>query len=319
MKSYRQLTQEQRYQIHALKKMGHSQTEIANVMSVHKSTICRELRRNCGQRGYRPKQAHGFAIERRQQTGSRIQSQTWELIAEKLRADWSPEQISGWLRRNAHELVSHEWIYQYVLDDQRAGGELHSHLRCQKKRRKRYGSYDRRGKLPNRVSIDERPDVVDQRQRIGDWEVDTILGKGRRQAVVTLNERKSRLALLQKVERRSADRVAQAILEQLRPFAADAHTLTSDNGKEFAQHETVAEELDLDFYFAHPYASWERGANENMNGLVRQYLPKQSDFTNVSQADLETIMHKLNHRPRKCLDFQSPFQVFFQQPVALGS
>ena len=182
-----------------------------------------------------------------------------------------------------------------------------------------YGSYERRGNLPNRVSIDERPDVVDQRQRIGDWAVDTILGLGRQQAVVTLNERKSRLALLQKVERRSADHVAQAILEQLRPFADDAHTLTADNGKEFAQHETVAAELDLDFYFAHPYASWERGANENMNGLVRQYLPKQSDFTNVSQADLETIMDKLNHRPRKCLDFRSPFQVFFQQPVALGS
>ena len=167
--------------------------------------------------------------------------------------------------------------------------------------------------------LGERPDVVDARQRIGDWEVDTILGQGRQQAIVTLNERKSRLALLQKVERRSADRVAQAILEQLRPFADVAHTLTSDNGKEFAQHETVAEELDLDFYFAHPYASWERGANENMNGLVRQYLPKQSDFTNVSQADLETIMCKLNHRPRKCLDFRSPFQVFFQQAVALGS
>ena len=127
---------------------------------------------------------------------------------------------------------------------------------------------------------------MDQRQRIGDWEVDTILGLGRQQAVVTLNERKSRLALLQKVERRSADHVAQAILEQLRPFADDAHTLTADNGKEFAQHETVAAELDLDFYFAHPYASWERGANENMNGLVRQYLPKQSDFTNVSPGRL---------------------------------
>ena len=316
---YKQLTQEQRYQIYALKKAGHGQMEIANIVDVHKSTISRELCRNRGQRGYRPRQAHKFALARRQQTHKRLQPQTWQLIAEKLRADWSPEQISGWMRRNEREKVSHEWIYQYVLNDKRAGGDLHMHLRCQKKRRKRYGSYERRGKLPNRVSIDERPDVVDQRQRIGDWEVDTMLGLGRQQAVVTLNERKSRLALLQKVERRSADHVAQAILEQLRPFADDAHTLTADNGKEFAQHETVAAELDLDFYFAHPYASWERGANENMNGLVRQYLPKQSDFTNVSQADLETIMDKLNHRPRKCLDFRSPFQVFFQQPVALGS
>ena len=328
MRTYNQLTQEQRYQIYALQKAGHSQPEIANIMGVHKSTISRELRRNRGQRGYRSKQAHKFALARRQQTRARIQPQTWQLVTEKLRADWSPEQISGWLELNGNEPVSHpvmnalghdEWIYQFVLADKGAGGDLHTHLRCQKKRRKRYGSYDRRGKLPNRTSIDERPAIVAERQRLGDWEVDTIIGKGRQQAVVTLNERKSRLALLHKVERRSADRVAQAILEQLRPFTDDAHTLTADNGKEFAQHETVAAELNLDFYFAHPYASWERGANENMNGLVRQYLPKQSDFANVSQADLETIMHKLNHRPRKCLDFLSPFQVFFQHPVALGS
>ena len=149
--------------------------------------------------------------------------------------------------------------------------------------------------------------------------MDTIIGKGQRQAIVTLTERKSRLALLGKVERRTADRVTQAILKMLEPVTEAAHTMTADNGKEFAQHETVAAELDLDFYFAHPYASWERGANENMNGLVRQYLPKESDFTNVSDKELETIMHKLNHRPRKCLDFRSPFQVFFQQPVALGS
>ena len=328
MSTYKQLTQERRYQIYALKTAGHQQTEIANVLGVHKSTISRELRRNQGQRGYRPKQAHKFALARRQQTRVRIQSQSWQLIAEKLQADWSPEQISGWMALNGYEPVSHpvtnelgrdEWIYQFVLADKRAGGDLHTHLRCQKKRRKRYGSYDRRGKLPNRTSIAERPQIVAARQRLGDWEVDTILGKGSRQAIVTLTERKSRLALLQKVERRSADRVAQAILEQLKPFMDDAHTLTSDNGKEFAQHETIAAELKLDFYFAHPYASWERGANENMNGLNRQYLPKDSDFSTVSQADLEIVSHKLNYRPRKCLDFRSPFQVFFQQPVALGS
>ena len=328
MSTYQQLAQEQRYQIYALKKAGYSQTEIADGIGVHKSTISRELRRNRGQRGYRPKQAHNFTLARRRQRRSRNQPQTWRLVAEKLRADWSPEQISGWLCRNGHELVSHpvmntlghdEWIYQYVLADKRAGGDLHTHLRCQKKRRKRYGGYDRRGKLPNRISIDQRPDIVAQRERLGDWEVDTVLGRGRREAIVTLTERKSRLALLHRVERRTADQVTQAILTMLKPFAAHVHTLTADNGKEFAQHETVATELDLDFYFAHPYAAWERGANENMNGLVRQYLPKQSYFTTVSVRDLDTIMHKLNHRPRKCLDFLSPFQVFFQQPVALTS
>jgi len=141
MSTYKQLTQEQRYQIYALKKAGHVQMEIANIMDVHKSTISRELCRNRGQRGYQPKQAHKIAFARRQQTHKRIQPQTWQLIAEKLRADWSPEQISGWMRRNEREQVSHEWIYQYVLNDKRAGGDLHTHLRCQKKRRKRYGSY----------------------------------------------------------------------------------------------------------------------------------------------------------------------------------
>ena len=141
MSIYKQLTQEQRYQIYALKKAGHGQMEIANIVDVHKSTISRELCRNRGQRGYQPKQAHKIAFARRQQTHKRIQPQTWQLITEKLRADWSPEQISGWMHRNERVQVSHEWIYQYVLNDKRAGGDLHVHLRCQKKRRKRYGSY----------------------------------------------------------------------------------------------------------------------------------------------------------------------------------
>ena len=317
MRTYTQLTREQRYQLSALLKMGHSQTEIAEVIGMHKSTISRELGRNRGQRGYRPKQAHNMAKERRKKPAPRIQVETWELIESKLRDDWSPEQISGRLKRDKDIQVSHESIYLYILADKRAGGDLHKHLRCQNKRRKRYGSYDRRGKLPNRVSIDERPGIVDRRQRIGDWEVDTIIGKGHYQAIVTLTERKSRFALLRKVDRRKAELVGEAVIDLLQPVADRAHTITADNGKEFSEHERIAKELDIDFFFAHPYAAWERGANENMNGLVRQYIPKNRDFASVTDDELLQIINKLNHRPRKCLDFKTLFEIFFKQPVAL--
>ena len=313
--SYTQLTQEQRYQISALLKMGHNRTEIATVIGVHKSTVSRELRRNRGQRGYRPKQAHQKALSRRKKAKPRIPKATWMLIEDKLRQDWSPEQIAGWLKRNKDIQISPERTYQYVLADKQAGGDLHKHLRCQKKRRKRYGSYARRGKLPDRVSIEERPEIVDTRERLGDWEADTILGKGRRHAIVTLTERKSRLALLRKVERRTAEHVGEAIIHLLQPLIDLLHTITGDNGKEFAKHQRIAKELKIDFFFAHPYSAWERGTNENMNGLVRQYIPKNRDLATVTDQELMVIIHKLNHRPRKCLDFRSPFEVFFEQSV----
>jgi len=317
--NYTQLTQEQRYQIYALLKMGHNQTEIAAVIGTHKSTVSREFCRNKGQRGYRPKQAHGMALCRRNRSRKRISVETWGLIETKLRLDWSPEQVSGWLCRHHAIQVSHEWIYQYILTDKQAGGDLYRHLRCQKQRRKRYGSYDRRGKMPNRVSIEERPAVVEERTRVGDWEVDTLLGKRHHQAIVTLTERKSRFGLLAKVDQRTANQVCDAMIEVLQSVADRVHTFTADNGKEFADHERIAHALQADFFFAHPYAAWERGANENMNGLIRQYIPKTQDLATVTDADLIWVMNRLNHRPRKCLDFQSPFEVFFDQPVALTS
>jgi IS30 family transposase len=317
--SYTQLTQEQRYQIYALLKMGHNRTEIAGVIEMHKATISRELNRNSGLRGYRPKQAHHKALSRRNHSRTRIMPEIWEMIEAKLRLEWSPEQVSGWLHKRHTIQVSHEWIYQHILVDKQVGGDLYRHLRCQKKRRKRYGSYDRRGKLPNRVSIEERPVIVEQRQRIGDWEVDTIIGKGHRQAIVTLIERKSRFALLRKVEQRTAVQVRNALIDLLQPVADRLHTITADNGKEFAEHERVAHELHVDFFFAHPNAAWERGANENMNGLVRQYIPKKRNFVSVTDAELIQIMKRLNYRPRKCLDYMSPFEVFFNQSVALTS
>jgi len=317
--SYTQLTQVQRYQIYALLKIGHNQTEIAEVIGKHKSTICRELLRNCGRRGYRPKQAHFKAFNRHRHGQVRILQETWDVIDAKLCLDWSPEQISGWLLRNQAIRVSHEWIYQHILADKLMGGTLYQHLRCQKKRRKRYGGYDRRGQLPNRVSIEQRPAIVEQRQRLGDWEVDTIVGKRHHQAIVTLIERKTRFALLRKVEQRTADQVGNAVIDLLKPVADHLHTITADNGKEFAEHEKVARELKVDFFFAHPYAAWERGSNENMNGLIRQYISKKRDFMSVDEKDVEFVMDRLNNRPRKCLDFMSPFEILFDQSVALRS
>jgi len=311
--TYTQLTQEQRYQIYALLKMEHSQTEIANVLGVHKSTISREVRRNCGKRGYRPKQAHRFRLKRRREAvKKRIPVETWAWIDEKIRQDWSPEQISGWLKKNTNTAVSHEWIYQHIYLDKRAGGDLHKHLRCQKKRRRRAGDNDRRGKIPNQVSIEKRPEIVEKRERIGDWEADTIIGAGKQGAIVTLVERMSRFTLLKQVTRRTAAAVEDAILELLRPYQTVTLTITFDNGKEFANHQTIAHKLQANAFFAHPYASWERGTNENTNGLIRQYFPKGSDFSSITDDQISFVKERLNDRPRKCLDFQSPIMVFSQ-------
>ena len=321
MRTYKQLTSEQRYQISGLKRIGYSPTEIAKELEVHKSTISRELSRNMGERGYRPKQANEKALERRTNatTRKRISAKTWEVVEEKLRQDWSPEQVSGWLEKCQAVQISHEWIYQYILTEKQAGGDLYTHLRQHAKRRKRYGQYDRRGKLPNRVSIEERPQLVEQRARLGDWEVDTLVGKGHRGALVSLVERKSRYTLLQPVTQRLANLVADATISLLQPFTALVYTITGDNGKEFAEHVRIAETLQANFYFAHPYSAWERGTNENTNGLVRQYFPKKTDFSKVAPSETKVAVDRLNHRPRKCLDFKSPFEVFFDLPVALHS
>jgi len=319
MRTYRQLTQEQRYQIYALKKTKHSLAEIATVIGVHKSSVSRELKRNRGQRGYRPQQAHELAVDRRQKAGSRITVEVWTVVESLLRQDWSPEQISGRLKKEQGVRISHEWIYQYVLKDKQAGGNLYRHLRCQKQRRKRYGTYDRRGKLPNCRSIEERPAIVSTRKRLGDWEVDTLIGKQQKQALLTLTERKSRFTLLGKLSRRTAQTVRQQVCKLLLPVRDKVHTLTSDHGKEFADHAQIAESLQLTFYFAHPYAAWERGTNENTHGLLRQYFPMKSDLQFVSNKKIEKAMSRLNFRPRKCLAFRTPFEVFFQRSVALIS
>ena len=322
MNTYTQLTQEERYQIHALMKAGHNPTEISQVLGCHKSAITRELKRNRGLRGYRPKQAQELTHRRRQRAHhTRISAAHWNRVEALVRQDWSPEQVSGWLRREEGITISHEWIYQYVYTDKRHGGDLYKHLRCQKPRRKRYGSYDRRGQIKDRVCIDERPAVVERRSRIGDWEADTVIGKPGGAVLVTLAERKTRQSILALSPDKSAEAVKKAIIAALQPHAAQVDTITYDNGKEFAHHTEIADALDAHGYFAHPYHSWEQGLNENMNGLIRQYLPKGKAFDSLTQDDIQCIMDKLNNRPRKCLGYKTPNQVFFgiNPPVALAS
>jgi IS30 family transposase len=322
MSHYTQLTREERYQISALKTAGHNQVEIAKVLGRHKATVSRELARNHGLRGYRPKQANAFAENRRQaKAAHRISSESWARVEQLLHEYWSPEQISNWLRHEERIYVSPEWIYQYILQDKQAGGDLYKYLRCQKQRKKRYGTTERRGHIKMRVSIDERPDVVNQRSRIGDWEADTVIGKQGGSVLVTLVERKTRFSVIGKAPNRTAQEVTSVILERLKPLAPQVQTLTYDNGKEFAMHQKISKDLDACGYFAHPYHSWERVLNENTNGLVRQFFPKGMDLTEVTDAEVQKVMDKLNNRPRKCLGFKTPNQVFFgiNPPVALAS
>jgi transposase, IS30 family len=229
-------------------------------------------------------------MDRKQKAVPRITAEVWNMVESLLRQDWSPEQISGRLKKEQGIRISHEWIYPHVLADKPTGGDLYRHLRCQKKRRKRYGTYDRRGNLPNCRSIEERPASVNTRKRLGDWEVDTLVGKQQKQAMLTLTERKSRFTWLGKVSRRTAQAVRQRVCQLLLPVKDKVHTLTSDHGKEFADHELIAETLQLKFYFAHPDAAWEHGTNENTNGLLRQYFPKKCDLQTVSKKKVERAM-----------------------------
>jgi len=313
--NYTHLTQDERYQIHILRQAKHSQTEIADLMKRNKSTISRELKRNCGHRGYRASQSHELSLARMRarDNGRRISDETWAFADAKLRLCWSPEQICGYLKANSMPMVSHESIYKRIYADKRAGGNLHANLRCQKLRKKRYGRRERRGTIPNQVSIEHRPAIVDTRLRFGDWEGDLVIGAGQQQALVTLNERKSRYTMIGKVRRKTAQAVSDTIVSLLTPFADWVHTLTTDNGKEFAQHERIASSIDTDFFFAHPYCSWERGANENMNGLIRQFFPKKMNFDTITEIDLIAVADNLNHRPRKCLGFKTPHEVFMEQ------
>ncbi len=320
--SYKQLTKIERYQIQSFLKAGYPKKKIAQELGRHPSTISRELNRNTGLRGYRPQQAQRLAEGRKKHHRHTLITQsTWQNVEDLLRNEWSPEQISGWLKIVNHQSVSPEWIYHYISLDKQAGGDLYAYLRCQKKRKKRYGSRDTRGQLKNRVSIDERPAVVDERQRIGDWEMDLMIGRLGGSVLMTAVERKTRFTVIALATDKTAESVKEAILGALSPLAAQVETLTYDNGKEFALHEVIAKQLKAESYFAHPYHSWERGLNENTNGLIRQYAPKGTSFDDMTPESVQRIMDKLNNRPRKCMDFKTPNQVLFgiNPPIALAS
>ncbi len=315
--AYAQLTLEERYQISALKKAGHSQTRIAEEMGCHKSTVGRELRRNAGARGgYFPKQAQQKAEARQAAKPRRVKfwGEYWDEIDGLVRQDFSPEQIAGVLRAHgAPVTISHEWIYRHIERDRQAGGDLHRHLRCWRPRRRRHGQGSQRGGIKGRVPIGERPAVVGEKSRVGDWELDTVVGKGHQSALVTAVERKSLYTLIARVEDKTAETVGDALVASLLPHAKKVFTLTSDNGTEFAGHAKVAAALGAGFYFAEPYSSWQRGANENTNGLIRQYFPKKTDFREITDAEVERAAYRLNQRPRKTLGFKTPHQVFFEE------
>ena len=307
--NYRQLVEGQRYQIQAYLSQSLSQRKIAEMLRVSPSTISRELKRNTVGDEYCPAKAHRKALSKRACASKyRIDAQTELYVRSLIEADWSPEQTSAVLTMLGFS-VSHEWIYQYIANDKLSGGQLFRHLR-QGKRKYRKGKYHNRLPIADARSIELRPQEVDERLRLGDWEADTVLGKHGSGAIVTLAERKSRLYLIRRVNSKSAADVTKAIIDMLTPHKAFVKTITFDNGGEFAQHKTIEKALEATTYFAHPYSSWERGLNENFNGLLRQYVPKGSDLRLVTNDDLAIIEKKLNLRPRKCLGFKQPQKVY---------
>lgn len=284
-------------------------TQIADLLGRSKSTISRELQRNSGSRGYRPKQACELSRERAQGSRNAAVVAPWVLQQANalLEVQWSPEQIAGKLP------VSHETLYQHVYADKAKGGRLWKNLRCQKQKRKRYASgRERRGQIPNRRPLSQRPAHIEGRKQVGHWECDTVIGANHKHAIVTVVERKSGYAVIARVSNKTADLVGGAIIKALKPFQAKVKTLTYDNGREFCGHAKIDEALGSTGYFARPFASWERGSNENFNGLLRQYVPKKRPMANITDEEIKMIENRLNNRPRKRLGFKTPAEVFHQ-------
>ena len=323
--NYTHLTREERYQIHALRRRGLSCADIARDLQRHRSSISRELKRNAAPQGYKPAQAHDKARARQCQRRNAREfcEDQWKHVSDYLRRSLSPEQAAGRLRLEKALHISTESIYQYVYEDKRLGGDLVSHLRCQKVRRKRYASgRERRGVLKNRTCIEKRPAIVDERIRIGDWEGDTVIGKAHQGALVTLVERKSRYTLARRVRGKHASGVSEAIIELLRPHKASCHTLTFDNGKEFAEHEFIAQCLRADVYFAHPTVRGSEGSTRTPMGCCASTSPRTPTCCWSARTRSMTRVYKLNHRPRKCLGYRTPHEVFYGlelQPLKLPS
>ena len=304
------ITEEQRYTIEVMLRNGYKQSEIAKAIGKDKSVLSREIRRNRDLRSgeYRGELAT-MKYNKRMFTKSKqikFTPKIQKLVDKKLKQQWSPEQISNFDFEQGVEMVSHERIYQYIIADKKAGGKLYKNLRCSKKYRKRTGSKDKRGKIKDQKNISERPDIVGKGERVGDLEVDLVIGANHKGALLTINELTTGYTKVRKLKSKNAKEVSEMIVKVLKPYADICKTITADNGKEFAEHKYISEQLGIDFYFADPYASWQRGANENYNGLLRQYFPKKTSFENITWRDVRNAERKLNLRPRKRLGFISP-------------
>ncbi len=316
------LTYEERCQIEALKKRNLKNSKIAEDLGVDRSTIYRELKRNSGKRGYRYKQAQGKADARRQVASRKPKKMNSDMIAfviSQLEGGLSPEQISGRMKlENKQESVSHETIYQHIWADKQQGGTLYKHLRrIGKKYNRRRNGQAGRGCIPNRVGIEKRPAIVEKKVRFGDFELDTIIGANHKGAIVSIVDRATKFTKLFLVSGKTEEEVSEAIIESLWSYRKYIHTLTSDNGKEFAGHEYVSSVLNADFFFARPYHSWERGLNEHTNGLVRQYFPKKTSFEDLTQEEVFIVESLLNNRPRKVLGFLTPLEALEKKISAI--
>lgn len=310
------LTYEERCQIFVLMKSGKSMREIGKLLKRSHSTIIREMRRNSGGRGYHFQQAEILAQDRRSCVSRRPKKMS-DLAIKEIRqmleeTQASPEQISGRLKLKAGIFISHETIYRFIWRDKTLGGNLYMHLRHRAKKYNKRGSKKAgRGLIPGRIDISDRPKIVEQKERFGDMELDTIVGANHQGAIVSIVDRASKVVWLSRLRRGTAQNVRKAINTQLKPLGDQnmIHTLTSDNGKEFAEHAKVTKALGGNFYFAKPYHSWERGLNEHTNGLVRQYFPKGANFATLTEDEVKIVQFKLNNRPRKILNFETPFEV----------
>lgn len=314
---YTHLTVVERYQIFSLIQTGHTPAFIARHLGRDPSTIYRELKRNqnpgARRARYSPSRADYFAQLRMtlRSRRRRIGAATWALVEGRLRCRRSPEQISVELLRQGIARISHEWIYLHIRSDKRKGGDLWTFLRGKLRRGWRRRTQRRRGSIIGRVGIEQRARIANERGRRGDYEIDTVFGKGAHCALVTIVDRRTRFLIVEKVPSKHADVVAAALIRGLRRTGRRVHTITSDNGTEFAHHRHVAKALAAKFYFANPYASWERGTNENTNGLLRQYFPRSRDFSTITQEEIDFAVQEFNDRPRKVLGFKSPNELFF--------
>lgn len=312
--NYSQLTSEQRYCISVLLQKGERQKDIAKTLGVSPSTISREIKRNSGCRNkYNPETAQSNAVyKRRRAPGNRAIKEDLRVMEEMLLIieQWSPEQISGYLAKDGLR-ISHETIYRIIRKDKVRGGDLYTNCRHRLKHRRRPvgGALVR---IPNRVSISERPAVADG-STFGDFEMDTIVGKGNKGAIVTIIERSTNMLFMRKLPKgKNADALADTVVNLLRPYADKIRSITTDNGLEFTRHEAISKRLGVPIFFADPYASWQKGGIENANGLIRQYIQKSETFENISHQKTTKIQTKINSRPRKKLNYRTPYACFYE-------